>query len=104
MLLHHAAVAPAEHRTLILSRREDFSFLDVQSLLEIRSLPRPGSFEPGKMANTPNGKLLAVELLPGVINLNEVATGRTVARLTSPPGDNDGTNWMRFDPCVLGDK
>ena len=88
-----------DSRTLIRSRPEEFSLWDVQSLQLIRSQRRAGVFLPGKVAFTTDGKLMAMELLRGVISLNEVATGRTVARLEDPYGGSEGTNWMSFNPA-----
>src|SRR5207249_399769 len=45
---------------------------------------------------TPDQKLMALEMAPGVIDLKEVTSGRTVAKLEDPHGDR--STWMRFTP------
>ena len=48
----------------------------------------------GDVAFSPDGKLMALEMAPGVIHLKEVSTARTVARLHDPVADRSG--WMAF--------
>jgi hypothetical protein len=43
-----------------------------------------------------DGRLMALEMAPGVIHLKEVATGRTVAKLEDPHGDR--ATWQGFTP------
>ena len=47
-------------------------------------------------AFTADGKLMALEMAPGVIHLKEIASGRTVATLEDPQGDL--SSWMSFTP------
>ncbi len=87
-----------------LSERGDISVRNVPEDRELRHLE---TFEaslrlehevlyPGQVAFSPDQKLMALELAPGVIHLKEAATGRTVARLEDPFGDR--STWMAFTP------
>jgi len=51
---------------------------------------------PGHVAFTSDGKMMAMEMAPGMIHLKETASGRTVARLEDPQGDN--ATWFAFTP------
>jgi tetratricopeptide (TPR) repeat protein len=48
------------------------------------------------VAFSPDGRLMALEMAPGILHLIEVATGRTVARLDDPCDDR--ANWQGFTP------
>jgi WD40 repeat protein/serine/threonine protein kinase len=85
-----------DSRTLVISRESEFSFWDVETLQPIRRLPREVAQLPGHVAFSPDGKLMALEMAPGVLHLKEVATGRTVARLEDPHGDR--ASWQTFTP------
>jgi serine/threonine protein kinase/WD40 repeat protein len=85
-----------DSRTLIISRGDEFSFWDVQTLQPIRRLHRDVTPFPGHVAFSPDGQLMALEMAPAVLHLKEVATGRTVAKLEDPHGDR--ANWQGFTP------
>jgi WD40 repeat protein/tRNA A-37 threonylcarbamoyl transferase component Bud32 len=85
-----------DSRALVISRGDEFSFWDVESLQPIRRLRRDGTPYPGWMAFSPDGRLMALEMAPAVFHLMEVATGRTVARLEDPHGDRP--TWHGFTP------
>jgi eukaryotic-like serine/threonine-protein kinase len=85
-----------DSRTLIISRGDEFSFWDVESLRPVRRLRRDVALYPGWVAFSPDGRLMALEMAPAIIHLKEVATGRTVARLEDPHGDRAG--WLGFTP------
>jgi serine/threonine protein kinase/WD40 repeat protein len=85
-----------DSRTLIISRGDEFSFWDVETLKPIRRLRREVAHYPGYVAFSPDGKLMALEMAPAVIHLKEVATGRLVAKLEDPNGDRAG--WLGFTP------
>jgi hypothetical protein len=85
-----------DSRTLIISRGDEFSFWDVDTLKPIRRLPRNVTPFPGHVAFSPDGRLMALEMAPAVLHLKEVATGRTVAKLEDPCGDR--TSWQGFTP------
>src|SRR5262249_30433226 len=76
-----------DSRTLIISRGEEFSFWDVQTLQPIRRLSRDVAHFPGHVAFSPDGRLMALEMAPAVLHLKDVATGRTVAKLEDPHGN-----------------
>ncbi len=81
---------------LVISRGDELSFWDVNTLKLVRRLPRDVAQFPGRVAFSPDGTLMAVEIAPAVIHLQETATGRTVARLEDPYGDR--ATWVGFAP------
>jgi eukaryotic-like serine/threonine-protein kinase len=85
-----------DSRALIICRSDAFTFWDVESLQPIRRLARDVVHYPGHVAFSSDGKLMALEMEPAVIHIQEVATGRIVARLEDPHGDRAG--WMTFTP------
>jgi serine/threonine protein kinase/WD40 repeat protein len=85
-----------DSRCVIMSRYGEFSFWDVETRLCVRRLRREVSHLPSRIAFSREGKLMALEVAPGVISLLDVATGRTVARLEDPHGDHG--RWMGFTP------
>jgi serine/threonine protein kinase/WD40 repeat protein len=85
-----------DSRTLIISRGDEFTFWDVETLQLIRRLPRDVTPFPGHVAFSPDGKLMALEMAPAVLHLKEVATGRTVAQLEDP--HDDRAIWQGFTP------
>jgi WD40 repeat protein len=85
-----------DSRALVISRGDEFTFWDVQTLQLIRRLPRDITPFPGWVAFSPDGRLMALEMAPAIIHLKETATGRTVARLEDPCGDR--ATWQGFTP------
>jgi serine/threonine protein kinase/WD40 repeat protein len=85
-----------DSRALIISRGDEFSFWDVQTLRPVRRLSRNVTPFPGHVAFSPDGRLMALEMAPGILHLIEVASGRTVARLDDPCDDR--ANWQGFTP------
>jgi serine/threonine protein kinase/WD40 repeat protein len=85
-----------DSRTLIISRGDAFSFWDLESLQMTRRLPRNVTPYPGHVAFSPDGRLMALEMAPGVLELKDVDTSRTVARLEDPHGDR--ASWQGFTP------
>jgi WD40 repeat protein len=85
-----------DSRALIISRGDEFSFWDVETLQLVRRLPRDLTPFPGQVAFSPDGQLMAMEMAPAVLHLKEASTGRTVARLEDPNGDR--ANWLGFTP------
>jgi serine/threonine protein kinase/WD40 repeat protein len=85
-----------DSRSLVISRGDEFSFWDVETLRPIRRLPRDVTPFPGHIAFSPDGRLMALEMAPAVLHLKEVATGRTVAKLEDPCGDR--AHWQGFTP------
>jgi WD40 repeat protein/tRNA A-37 threonylcarbamoyl transferase component Bud32 len=68
-------------------RAEEYCFYDTATWEPRRHLHRPQSGYAGPAAFTADGRIVAVELSPGVIQLDETATGRTLARLEDPNHD-----------------
>src|SRR5262249_58025254 len=87
---------PPDSRALVISRDDEVSFWDAETLRPIRRLRRDVAHYPGHVAFSPDGKLMALEMAPAVLHLKEVATGRTVARLEDPHGDL--AIWQGFTP------
>jgi WD40 repeat protein len=85
-----------DNRELIVARDREFTCHDLASLAVTRRMPREPGLFPGHVAFTTDGKMMALEMAPGVIHLKEVASGRTVARLEDPQGDL--STWMSFTP------
>ncbi|HEV3343139.1 MAG TPA: protein kinase [Pirellulales bacterium] len=85
-----------DSRTLIISRGDEFTFWDVETLRQIQRLPRDGTPFPGWVAFSPDGRLMVLEMAPAVLHLKEVATGRTVAKFEDPHGDR--ASWQGFTP------
>jgi WD40 repeat protein len=85
-----------DSRALVISRGDEFSFWDVETLQPIRRLPRDVTPFPGHVAFSADGRLMALEMAPAVLHLKETATGRTVAKLEDPCGDR--ANWQGFTP------
>jgi WD40 repeat protein len=85
-----------DDQMLIISRGDEFSFWDVESLQLIRLIHRDVPLYPGHVGFSPDGKLMALEMAPGAIHLKDVATARTIARLEDPSGDR--ASWMGFSP------
>jgi WD40 repeat protein len=85
-----------DSQNLIISRADEFSFWDVSTLREVRRMPREVAQYPGHVAFSTDGKLMALEMAPGMIHLKSVATGRTIAKLEDP--SRDQATWMAFSP------
>ena len=85
-----------DNRELIVARDKEFTFHDLNSLAVSRRMPREIGLFPGHVAFTADGKLMALEMAPGIIHLKDIASGRTVARLEDPQGDL--STWMSFTP------
>ena len=85
-----------DNREMIVAREKEFAFYNLNSLEASRRMPRDIGLFPGHVAFTADGKLMALEMAPGVIHLKEITSGRTVARLEDPHGDH--STWMSFTP------
>ena len=85
-----------DNREMIVARDKEFTFHDLNSLAVSRRMPREIGLFPGHVAFTADGKMMALEMAPGIIHLKEVISGRTVARLEAPQGDL--STWMSFTP------
>jgi serine/threonine protein kinase/WD40 repeat protein len=85
-----------DNRELMVSRGDEFTFYTLDSLAVTRRLPRAIGLYPGHAAFTADGKMMALEMAPGVIHLKEITSGRTVAKLEDPQGDV--STWMSFTP------
>ncbi|HWY76193.1 MAG TPA: hypothetical protein VN281_11285, partial [Verrucomicrobiae bacterium] len=85
-----------DSQILIISRGDEFDFWDINTLREVRRVPRDAVLLPGYIAFSPDQKMMALETAPGMIHLKEVTTGRTVAKLEDP--SRDQATWMAFSP------
>ncbi|HVX59707.1 MAG TPA: serine/threonine-protein kinase [Pirellulales bacterium] len=85
-----------DSRALIISDGNEFNFYDVETLQPLRTIPTEIAQFPGHVAFSTNGRLMALEMAPGVIHLKDAASARTVARLADPSGDRAG--WICFTP------
>ena len=84
-----------DSRWLITTRPEEYCFWDVVTWLPGRRIPRDQATYPGPVAFSRDGKMMAVELTPGVISLLDWKTDRTLARLEDPTHDRTG---LYFSP------
>lgn len=84
------------HQELIVAHDREFTFHSLDSLAISRRLPRETGLYPGHVAFTADGKMMALEMAPGLIHLKETTSGRTVAKLEDPHGDV--STWMSFTP------
>jgi serine/threonine protein kinase/WD40 repeat protein len=85
-----------DNRELIVARCNEFTFHDLKSLEVSRRMPREIGLYPGHVAFTADGKMMALEMAPGLIHLKEITSGHTVARLEDPHGEI--STWMSFTP------
>jgi hypothetical protein len=85
-----------DQREMIVARGMEFVFHDLKTLEVSRRLPRAMGLYPGHVAFTADGKLMALEMAPGLIHLKALDSGRTVAQLEDPRGDL--STWMSFTP------
>ncbi len=85
-----------DSRELLICRGDQIIFRDLATLSS-RHLDRERSHYPAfSVAFSDEGRLMAVEMAPGVVHLKDVLTGRTVARLEDPHGDP--ARWLGFTP------
>jgi WD40 repeat protein len=91
----HIGFTP-DSREVVRMLNEECGFWSVETFQRVRRVPRNASAYPTPAAFSPDEKLVAVEVTPGVIQLTELATGRLVATLTDPFGDR--ATWMSFTP------
>jgi WD40 repeat protein len=85
-----------DSRTLILCTGNEFTFWDVETLQQLRRIGRDVTQYPGHVAFSPDGRLMALEIAPGIVHLRDAATDRIVAKLEDPHGDR--ATWMAFSP------
>lgn len=85
-----------DNQQLIVARSASFTFHNIKAPGVSRQFPREIGLFPGLVAFTTDGKLMAMEMAPGIIELQEVSSGRTVARLEDPQGDQ--STWLGFTP------
>lgn len=94
-LMSRAYFTP-DNREMIVARAKDFTFYDLSTLEVSRRMPRDIGLYPGHVAFNADGKLMALEMAPGLIHLKEINSGRIVAKLEDPQGDL--STWMSFTP------
>ena len=81
---------------LIVAHDKEFTFHSLDSLAVNRRIPREIGLYAGHVAFTADGKMMALEIAPGVIHLKETSSGRTIAKLEDPNGDISA--WIGFTP------
>ena len=89
-----AFMAPAGE--VIIARGQEITFHAPPAFEVTRKLPRERGLYPSYVVFTRDGKLSAMEMAPGVIHLCETTSGRTIAKLEDPLGDQ--SSWMEFTP------
>jgi WD40 repeat protein len=85
-----------DSKALITCREDEYCFWEVGSWEPRRRLRREMLSYPGALAFSRDGRLLAVELVAGRIDLLDTATHRTLLRLEDP--NRDQAKWLRFTP------
>ncbi|MBL8816551.1 MAG: protein kinase [Planctomyces sp.] len=85
-----------DSRSLIISRSDEVSFWDVESLQPGLRIGRDSAHKPSHLSFSPDGHLMAIAMAPAAIHLKEAKTGRTVATLDDPHGDH--SSWHGFTP------
>jgi WD40 repeat protein len=85
-----------DSRGLITSDHGEFCIWDVATQGLIRRIRRDVAGYPSYVAFSPDARLMALEMAPGIIHLMDAVTARTLARLEDPHGDTAG--WMSFTP------
>jgi WD40 repeat protein len=85
-----------DSRALVISQTNEFSFWDVASLQPVRRIRRDIDHYFGHVCFSPDRKLVALQMAPGIIHLRDAATDRIVAKLEDPHGDH--ACWMSFTP------
>ena len=83
-------------RELVVAASQAFDFYDVNTQKITRRIERQANMHVGRVAYSADGRLMAMEVSPGVIRLCEVKTGRTIAHLQEPNGNV--SRWMGFTP------
>ncbi len=80
---------------LVTSRWDAYRFWDVHTLKNALTLHRSDCPQPDPIAIAPNGRLAVACLQPGELDLMELPSGSTIARLRRP---NQGRDWyLAFD-------
>ncbi len=83
-----------DSRTLITCRAEEFGFWDVTSFQPVRRLRSERGDALRQAVFSPDGRLMAAAHAPAVVHLEEVASGRTVAKIEDPHGER--ITWIGF--------
>ncbi|HEX5220920.1 MAG TPA: serine/threonine-protein kinase [Verrucomicrobiae bacterium] len=94
--LHTKVAFTPDSQELIVARESEFHFLKVATLESSRRFRREIGQDPGDVAFSPDGKLMAMQMSPAILHLKEVSTGRTVAQLEDP--FRDRSDAMAFSP------
>jgi WD40 repeat protein len=91
---HQRIFFTPDGREFLIAGEKEFTFHDVKTLEVSRRMPREPGLHPGHVAFSADGKLMAMEVATGLIQLTETTSGRVVARLEDPRGDL--ATWMSF--------
>jgi serine/threonine protein kinase len=85
-----------DSKDLIISLSDEFRFVNLRTLQVDRSFHRELGLYAGEIAFSQDMRLMAFELEPGIIDLKEFSSGKTVARFEDPNGDL--STWAAFTP------
>jgi serine/threonine protein kinase/WD40 repeat protein len=85
-----------DNRELVICQGDGFTFWDLKTGQLNRRISAEVALFGSYVAFSHNGRMMALPVAPGVVELKEVATTRTVARLEDPFGDRSG--WVAFTP------
>jgi serine/threonine protein kinase/WD40 repeat protein len=85
-----------DSRELVICSGEAIEFRDVTTLTSRRWERDLSHFPAFSVAFSNDGRVMAVDMVPGAIDIREIASGRTLARLIDPNGDR--ATWLEFSP------
>jgi len=85
-----------DSKQLILCESSQYSFLEIDTWRNTKTLAREHCPYPGVIAFSTDGQLMAVELSSAIISLMDVESGESLAKLEDPYRDRP--TWMNFTP------
>jgi WD40 repeat protein len=85
-----------DNRELLICQGDKCTAWNVETGQPGRQSPSEVALYSSFVAFSPDGRLMARQAAPGIVEISEVATGRTSARLADPFGDRAG--WIAFTP------
>jgi len=86
-----------DDRELIIGLGDRFEFYDMRTYQLNRQVIKDVVLYPNKVPFSRDGRWMAMEMSPGIVDIKETATAKTVARLEDPFGDR--ATWMMFHPA-----
>jgi WD40 repeat protein len=85
-----------DSKSVIIGSSDELRFWDVESHEAHRRFRPEVALYPAQVAFSADGLLMALEVGSGAIEIQELASGQTIARLEDPHGDR--ASWIGFSP------